>query len=145
MNIKYKIIEDKFDRYNIYSEALTWDTKNTYNTNKEKNDLSWLLNTFIGVYNEEELVALGSIRKYFKNDTICANISYIVKPEYRKKGIGNNLIKYLLEYSKNDLDVKMVYVDILKNNKESVSQIEKNDFDFKSFNDKIISFQKKLI
>ena len=130
MKVEYKKIEDKFDRYNIYNEALTWDTKKTFQTDADEINILWLLNIFIGVYN---------------NDELCAEISYIVKPEYRKKGIGNNLIKYMLEYCKNDLNVKMVYVDILKTNKESVSQIEKNDFDFESFDDKIITFKRKLI
>lgn len=145
MKVEYKKIDDKFDRYNIYNEALTWDTKKTFQTDADEINILWLLNIFIGVYNNDELVALGSIRKYYNNDNVCAEISYIVKPEYRKKGIGNNLIKYMLEYCKNDLNVKMVYVDILKTNKESVSQIEKNDFDFESFDDKIITFKRKLI
>ena len=43
------------------------------------------------------------------------------------------------------MHVKKVKVDILKRNLASVSQIEKNNFDFVSFNDKIITFEKKLI
>ena len=51
MKVEYKKIEDKFDRYNIYNEALTWDTKKTFQTDADEINILWLLNIFIGVYN----------------------------------------------------------------------------------------------
>ena len=145
MEIQYRKIENSYDKYYSYLKSLTWDKDNTYCKNKDAG-IEWLIQKMIGAYNEDELIALGSIKKYYdvEKRKIYADLSSIVDFRFRRRGIADHLLKEMLEYCK-ELNVETVKVKIYKNNLPSVSQIEKNDFDFVSFDDKIITFEKKLI
>ena len=145
MSLEFRKIEDKNDKYYSLLKALSWDLKSTYSLDR-KMGVEWLLQKMIGVYDDDELIALGCIRKYYDIDEAksYANLSSIVDRRYRRKGIANKLLKEMLEYCK-ELDVEMVKVEILKSNKASVRKKKKNDFDFVEFDDKIIKYEKKLI
>ena len=146
MQIIYKRIENKYDKYFSYQKALSWDTKNTYSREKEITGIDWLIQKMIGVYHEEELIALGCIKTEYDLDKKMkyAYLSSIVDFRFRRCGIANNLLKEMLIYCK-ELNVEKVIVNILKENSASISQIEKNDFNFVKFDDEIITFEKKLI
>ena len=145
MEIQFKRIENRYDKYRSYVKSLSWDTNNTYSIDKDAG-VEWLIQKMIGVYHEEELIALGCIKKYYniEKKKHYANLSSIVDFRFRRQGIADRLLKEMLEYCR-ELDVEIVKVDILKDNLPSVSQIEKNEFDFVKFDDKIITFEKKLI
>lgn len=145
MNVEYKLIENKFDKYKTYMLAIDWDIDDTYMPVKERISIEWLLQKMIGVYVDNEVVGLGCIKPYYKDGILNAELSSIIKKEYRRMGFADKLLLHMLEYSKSKLDIKKVTVNILKTNIASISQIEKNEFDFVSFDDKIITFEKKLI
>ena len=145
MNVEYKLIDDKYDKYDSYMTAINWDTKNTYMPSKEKICIEWLIQKMIGVYMNNEIIGLGCIKPYYKDGCLNAELSSIIKGEYRRRGLADKLLQCMLDYCKNNLNVEKVTVNILKTNLASISQIEKNSFDFVSFDDKIISFEKKLI
>lgn len=145
MNVEYKLIENKFDKYKTYMLAIDWDIDDTYMPVKERISIEWLLQKMIGVYVDNEVVGLGCIKPYYKDGILNAELSCIIKKEYRRMGFADKLLLHMLEYSKSKLDIKKVTVNILKTNIASISQIEKNEFDFVSFDDKIITFEKKLI
>ena len=145
INIQFKKIENRYDKYYSYMKALSWDTGHTYSFDNESG-IEWLMQKMIGAYNDNELVALGCIKINYdieKNEKY-SELSSIVDYRYRRKGIADKLLKEMLEYCK-ELNVQKVRVNILKSNMPSVSQIEKNEFDFVSFDDDIITFEKKLI
>lgn len=144
MNLEFKVISDKSDRYSICSYVLTWDTKKTYNFDNCIR-AEYLFQNFIGVYNNNELIALGGIKPYYNDGIMCARLSSIVKPNFRRKGVADQLLRYMLFYSKNELNIEKVFVNIMKKNKPSILQIEKNDFNLISFKDNIYTYEKKLI
>ena len=143
MSINYKIIYNSFDKYEIYSTVLKWDKKNTYCINKKEIDNTWMVEKMIAVYNNDELIGLGGILPNYSLN--YASLSSIIKPKYRKKGIATRLLKEMLNYTKNELGINIVRVNVLKKNLTCINHIEKNNFEFVSFNDKVITFEKKLI
>ena len=142
MDIKYKIIEKTLEKYDTYIKALYWDKDNTYCIDKNRIDGHWLVEVMIGVYDDKELVGLGSILPNY-NEKV-AYLSSIIKPDYRKKGLASNLLKEMLVYCKDELKIYNVRVNILKRNLTCIDHIEKQDFDFVSFDDKVITYEKKL-
>lgn len=140
MNVEYKLITNKLDRYSSYLKALTWDTKNTYSIDKNIG-IDWLIQIMIGAYADNNLVGLGCIRTYYDDMKKYAYLSNIVDNNYRRKGIADRLLIEMLKYCK-EQNIITVRVNILKNNLSSISQIEKNNFNFVSFDDKTITFEK---
>ena len=145
MELRYSKIENIYDRYNSYLKALSWDINNTYSQDKEAG-VEWLLQKMIGAYRETELVGLGSIRTYYdlEKKQMTADLASIVDYRFRRKGIADRLLREMLIYCK-DLNVEIVKVNILKDNKPSLLQIEKNNFEYVEINDDIVTYQKKLI
>ena len=143
MELEFKKIENKMERYNLYSETIMWDTKRTFSEDDQLG-IEWLISTTIGVYLDNEPVALGGIKLFYENKEKVAYLSAIVNPKYRRKGIADRLLEYMLSYCKSELNINKVKVKILIQNKASINQIEKNDFEFESFNDKILTFSKDL-
>jgi len=139
----YIRLDNKIDRYNSFIHALSWDTKHTYSID-DNIGIEWLLQKMIGVYDDNSLIGLGSIRNYNLINERYATLAIIVKKNYRKQGIGDRLLKELLEYCK-ELDIELVRVNILKNNKNSLSNVEKNRFNYISIDNNIITYEKKLI
>ena len=145
MDLQYKKIENKQEKYNSYMKALSWDTKHTYSFDNNAG-VDWLLEKMIGVYDEDILIALGCIKTYYNLEKECkyADLSLIVNSKYRKKGIAESLIKEMLIYCK-ELNVDTVRALILKNNKISIEKAENNNFELMSSDNKILTYEKKLI
>lgn len=145
MNFEYKRIENIYDKYYSFIKSLMWDTKKTYKIDKAVG-IDWITDKMVGVYNQTELIALGSIKTFYNLDEKkhYGYLSSIVDYTYRRQGIADHLLKEMLLYCK-ELGIDIVRVDVLKDNLASVSHIEKSEFDFVSFDDSIITFEKKLI
>ena len=143
--MEFKRIEEKMEKYDAYVKALSWDNKNTYSQDKDVG-LDWMFDKMVGVYEEDELIALGCITRYFDNECkrSYANISSIVRKDYRNKGISKILLNHLVAYCK-DLEVKTITIEILKTNKISIKSIQNSDFEYKEETDKVLVYQKKLI
>lgn len=144
MELKFKRIEDKHEKYDAHSRALTWDNKHTYSQEKSSG-ADWMFDKMVGVYDADELVALGCITPYFDDEykRSLAYLSSIVRKDHRRMGISDILLRNMLEYCK-DLNIKKVTVEILKSNKISINSIEKNNFNLKENNDKVLVYEKKL-
>lgn len=140
MDVKIKLIEEKMDRYSNYIRAIRWDKKH----DQENIGVEWLLKKMIGAYIKDELVAIGCIGKYYEDNKLKGDISIIMNPNHRKKGVEDKLLSYILKYSKEELKIEKVKATVLKSDMQSVSQYERNDFDFVSFDDRNITFEKKL-
>ena len=55
-------------------------------------------------------------KPYYKDGVLNAELSSIIKKEYRRMGFADKLLLHMLEYSKSKLDIKKVTVNILKTN-----------------------------
>lgn len=145
MALEYKRILNIYDKYDSYMKSLSWDKDNMYSMDKE-NGVEWLLQKMIGVYDEDQLIALGCVRTYYKIEKkkYYAELSSIVHNLYRRRGIADHLLKEMLEYCK-ELNIDIVKVYILEKNIASISQIEKNGFELVLKDNKIRTYQKKLI
>ena len=105
-----------------------------------------ILETIVICYKDDKPIGYGEIFTEVNVDGIQLLLSYIIDPEYRKKGYGTKLVKQLLilcEEKYKNINAK-VKVKILKKNLPSISLIENLDFDFDYFNDKEIVFKKSL-
>ena len=140
MNLKIKVIKEKMDRYNNYIRAIRWDK----NIDQKNIGVDWLIKKMVGAYIDEELVGIGCIGKYYEGSKINGDLTVLVNPNHRKKGVEDRLLSYMLNYSKEELKIEKVKATMLKTDLPSVSQYERNDFDFVSFDDKSITFEKKL-
>ena len=93
----------------------------------------------VATKNYWEYEFLEKLDKYIKEDSVILDI---------EANIGNHTL-----YWANERKAKKIYsfepveltFDILKKNIESISLIEKTDFEFVSFDSKKITYQKKLI
>ena len=101
MELEIKEITDKSLKYDLYMLSLTWDNEDTYHEDKDSGiGANWLIQRTIAVYKDEELIGLGGIKNSDETKEICADFSAIVKPEYRRRGVADKLLKFMLEYCK---------------------------------------------
>lgn len=144
MNIIYKKIENKTDKYNSYIKALTWDTKRTYSLD-DNIGADWLLQRMIGAYDNDKLIALGCISRFYNDEfkILVADLSLIVHKDYRNKGIADNLLRNMIAYCK-ELNIKQVNANILEKNKISINKAKKYDFNLVDKVDKVLIYEKKL-
>lgn len=148
-NIKFNIVKASSEEFQLmFHKAISWDKNHTFFPSKIP-DYDFLfvvmdiLETIVICYKDDKPIGYGEI---FTEDGIQLLLSYIIDPEYRKKGYGTKLVKQLLtlceeKYKNMNATVK---VKILKKNLPSISLIENLDFDFDYFNDKEIVFKKSL-
>lgn len=97
---------------------------------------------------EEELFKNVPNAKWFKNSIHLergvhkAELSFVIHPKYQHSGYGKKFLNYMVEEASKDYDSAIAW--IYKTNRKSLSLVEKSDFDFLSFNEDIIIFEKKL-
>lgn len=151
-DIRFSIVKASSEEFQaIFYKAISWDKKHTFFTSKMPDYDSMfpimdILETIVICYKDDKPIGYGEIFTEFNVDGIQLLLSYIIDPEYRKKGYGTKLVKQLLilcEEKYKNINAK-VKVKILKKNLPSISLIENLDFDFDYFNDKEIVFKKSL-
>lgn len=151
-DIRFSIVKASSEEFqSIFYKAISWDKKHTFFTSKMPDYYSMfpimdILETIIICYKDDKPIGYGEIFTEVNVDGIQLLLSYIIDPEYRKKGYGTKLVKQLLilcEEKYENINAK-VKVKILKKNLPSISLIENLDFDFDYFNDKEIVFKKSL-
>ena len=97
---------------------------------------------------EEELFSHIPNATWFKNSIHLepgihkAELAFIIHPKYQHCGYGKKFLNYMEEEARKEYDSAVAW--LYKKNRRSLSLIEKSEFDFKSFNDDIIIFEKKL-
>ena len=133
MGIEFKKIENAYDKYYSYLRAMEWDTTKPYNF-ADNVGVEWLILKMIGVYNQENLVALGCIRDYYDLDKKkkCANITTFVDYRYIEESIKTKLLSELLSYCK-ELEV------------EEISQKKEETKKKKPASKRLIKFRKKKV
>ena len=122
--MEYKRLYNVYERYDSYTKVLSWDTKHTYSQD-DYIGIEWLLQRMIGVYDDKDLIALGSIREYNLINDRYAILSCIVKKNYRRQGIADKLLKELLEYCK-ELNIEKGVIYVLKNTLNEVNINKQN-------------------
>lgn len=145
MNLSFEVIENSVEKYKIYMTSLKWDTDKTYSIYDNEYPMSWIFEKVVSVHLDDELVGIGGIKPCFENNEMYVELSSIVNPEYRRMGIADRLLNFMLEYTKNELNIPIAKVNILKSNIPSIKQIENNNFTFIYSTDNIITYEKKLI
>ena len=157
------------DYYELYSKAYSWDKNNTCFFKKETPELLDLFSQHFALYEDNEFIGYG-IHNYHKditpnikmllsflthpenmtieNTSIIEphkiSLAYIINPKYRNLGYGKILVEYLINKAQEKTDYDLIEVVILKTNLSSISLIEKLDFEFKSFDEEEIVFQKQI-
>lgn len=97
---------------------------------------------------EEELMSYVPNAKWFKNsihlerDVHKAELSIIIHPKFQHSGYGKKLLNYMIEEASKKYDSAIAWM--YKTNKKSISLVENSDFDFLSFSENMIIFEKKL-
>lgn len=134
--------------YKYYNMAVLWDNKRKCFTNKDSSDsdlIGMFEYTYL-LYLNDNIIGYGIIFYAPKLDEFEeeAYLTCIIRPEYRKKGYGQILLKQLEDAAKNDLNISNVKVEILKNNIPSITLAENSDYEFESFDNRKIVFKKEL-
>lgn len=167
--IKIYPLNGKDDDYELYNKAYSWDKNNTCFIGKDSREFFGLFSQHFAMYKENEFIGYGThnyeihikpniqvILDYIGHpddmtveDTTVSEpnkitLAYIIKPEYRNLGYGKLLVDYLIKTAEKNTCYDFIEVSILKNNLASISLIEKFDFEFKSFDERKIIFQKQL-
>lgn len=145
-NIIFKELrKDDKNTVNIYKLACDWDSKNMWKTTKfDDLELHMYFSRIIILYDDDNIIGLGSICYYPIDHRNYITISYIIRPQSRRKGYATILINKLIDIISNTYNVENVRVEILKKNIASISLIEKNNFEFVNFDKEKIVFEKKL-
>lgn len=165
--INFRILNpiDK-DFYEMYCKSYKWDTNHIYATSKSPLGFIIEFSQNFALYKDNKFIGYGSFNfntpidsSYIKNSQYNqisvkekleksfiskVELSYIIKPEYRKMGYGRILLEYLIKEAKKIETINVIEVEIMKKNIASISLIKKFDFEFKYFNDSTIVFQKQL-
>jgi len=71
-----------------------------------------------------------------------AELSFVIHPSYQHKGYGKKLLNYMLNEASKNYDTAIAWM--YKKNTRSLSLVENSDFDFLSFSEDKIIFEKKL-
>ena len=140
---KIEKIKNTMKKYDIYSRSLEWE-----NSQKEVeiDCVDWIICNMFCAYNDNELVSVGLVNNHYDpNDLNCALVTIRNNPNNQDELIINNLLKTMLEFSKNELNAKSIVFKTKKENLVVIDQIEKDNYDFIKFDDETITFKKKLI
>lgn len=130
-------IEDLEEIINIYNCSIfsKFETADTLKINWKKR-ISWFKNhkseTYpIFVYEIKGIVvgwiSLSPYRKGRKALRFTIEISYYVHPEFKQKGIGSNLMEYVIEISRG-LNYKTLLAIVLDKNVRSINLLTKYGF-----------------
>lgn len=141
--------------YDYYKMAMLWDKKRECFLSKNDDGLFGLFECVYLMYLNDDIIGYGilNIIPEFRTSKIDYRLTYskinyyltyIIKPEYRKKGYGKILLHLLEETAKRDFNANDVIVEILKKNIPSITLIENSDYEFEYFDDKKIVFKKEL-
>ena len=155
--------------YELYSKAYSWDKNNYCFPSKELSEFLGLFRSHYALYEDDNFIGYGihhlhipinpnvrivlnsldekeETKKEIKTplEPSKINLAYIIHPEYRHQGYGTKLVNYLIEKAEEKKNYDLIEVEILKKNVESISLIEKFDFEFKYFDDNKIVFQKTI-
>ncbi len=71
-----------------------------------------------------------------------AELALVVHPKYQHSGYGKKFLNYMIEEASKNYDSAIAWM--YKTNRKSLSLFEKSDFDFLSFSEDKIIFEKKL-
>jgi len=97
---------------------------------------------------EEELFKGIPNAKWLKNSIHLehgvhkAELACIIHPKYQHRGYGKKFLSHMIKAASKDYDSAITWM--YKANDKSIALVEKLGFDFLSFNDDIIIFEKKL-
>ena len=115
MNLCFKRIEDKYERYNFGLISIKWDKKHTYSQDGNIG-VDWLFQEMIVAYSGDDLVGIGEINPYYEDQVKKARLAVVTNPKYRKKGVASNLIREMLICCRDELQVQTAVADILDTN-----------------------------
>ena len=135
-------IKGTINKYDIYKESLEWekDSKNI-----EIDCAQWIISDMFAAYIDDNFVSLGLINNHYGiNDANSVLLSIRNNPKNTDNLIIDKLLKSMLEYSKEELNAKTAYIELLKSDANSIVKIENNDYDFVNFDDETITFKKIL-
>lgn len=120
-----------------------------YEITKEEH-LNWFFNSYIDDHNRYDWIAFEDdntpigvfgIRRD-SLDSEEAEISYIVSPSHYRKGYAAEAINEIIEFCKNDWNIKEVYVEVHKDNQNSISFAKKLGFCFGEERGKFLVFKR---
>ena len=137
----YKIeqIKGNLKKYDVYNKTLSWNKEN------KEDDIKWIIGDMLAAYNDDELEAMGIICNYYFLEDNSVILSIETNPNCEDKLVVAELLKSMLEFSKEKLNAKYAYIKLLKTKEDSIEQVENSDFDFVKFDEDTITFEKKLI
>lgn len=137
-----KISKEDNHYYDYYKMAVLWDKKRECFLNKNDEDLFGLFERVYLMYLNEDIIGYGilNVIPEFGTSKINYHLTYIIKPEYRKKGYGKILLHLLEDTAKRDYNANDVTVEILKKNIPSITLIENSNYEFQYFDKKKIVF-----
>ena len=101
-DIRFSIVKASSEEFqSIFYKAISWDKKHTFFTSKMPDydsifPIMDILETIIICYKDDKPIGYGEIFTEVNVDGIQLLLSYIIDPEYRKKGYGTKLVKQLL-------------------------------------------------
>lgn len=92
-----------------------------------------------GYYDNSILIGFIHVNKLYENMDI---VNIVVDPNYRSKGIGNELIRYVFNYFD---DLKQVMLEVNEHNESAISLYLKNGFNVINKRDKYYGNDNALI
>ena len=88
MDVSYKFIPDE-DVFEYIKVIKSWDKKRTFCSSYDDEDLFCMFSKNVGGFVGDKMVSYGQIQFLPTLERgFSLNLSYIVSPEYRRKGIG---------------------------------------------------------
>ena len=110
-DIRFSIVKASSEEFqSIFYKAISWDKKHTFFTSKMPDYDSMfpimdILETIVICYKDDKPIGYGEIFTEVNVDGIQLLLSYIIDPEYRKKGYSKLLLEDSFEYLKTDKPV----------------------------------------
>lgn len=122
MNIEFRK-SNKYDGKDI----ATWRYEGIYSfydNDKTKEKQQWALNihnekdTFV-MYNEENKL-IGNCCFYFDDDNVKFNFGVQMRPDLTGKGMGDEVLKFILKFAKENYKFNEIYLLVAKFNKRAI-------------------------
>lgn len=144
---------DLKDIFEIYSdkEIMKYDSKNIFNSREETLELinkgmknRWFVRFVIVDKSTNNVIGSIALHHFdFENQKV--QIGYNLKQQYWNKGIMSDVLPYMIEYLKNNTNIKELKASIHRENIASIKLVEKLGFNIYSDLDKeILIFRRKL-
>ena len=140
MNEKIEFINGIIQRYDAYSETLSWDKR------IEKNDsIEWMMGSMIGGYQDEKLKMMSIINNNYSDvDKKSVVISISKNPDFDDENFELKLLSFVLNFSKYELKAERVYVEILPSYENGINYLENNKYDIYNEKDDLKIYKKEL-